>query len=125
MRITFGDKHNDQNKLLRILSTMLDKLAGFEIIDLLPSLKFIHLMTRAEAKLVKMRDDAGKILDDIIKENQKRQMRAKGDKSISEEENVVQVLLRIQRSENLDIPITDDNIKAVIWVSIPNQIYIC
>ncbi|KAI9123796.1 hypothetical protein K1719_005096 [Acacia pycnantha] len=58
----------------------------------------------------------GKILDDIIKQNQQKQNRAQGGKSAScEEENLVQVLLRIQKSENLDVPITNDNIKAVIW----------
>ncbi|XP_028768647.1 cytochrome P450 71D8-like [Neltuma alba] len=62
---------------------------------------------------MKLHKKFDKVLEDIVQENQKKHMR-EGDESALEEENLVQVLLRIQRSESLDVPITTDNIKAVI-----------
>ncbi|KAK4259126.1 hypothetical protein QN277_005493 [Acacia crassicarpa] len=118
MRVAFGDNHKDnQEYLLQLLPSVLERLGGFNLVDLFPSMKFVLLIiTSMEAKLLKIRDNIGKILDAIIKENQQKQNTAQGGKSASsEEENLVQVLLRIQRSENLDVPITNDNIKAVIW----------
>ncbi|XP_028754935.1 cytochrome P450 71D8-like [Neltuma alba] len=115
MRVAFGDKHKDQEQLLQLLTAVLEQISGFKLVDLFPSLKLIHLITGVEAKLARIREHMDKILDDIIKENQQKEMREEGGKSASEEKNLVQVLLRIQRSENLDVPITADNIKAVIW----------
>ncbi|XP_028754937.1 cytochrome P450 71D8-like [Neltuma alba] len=123
MRVAFGDRHKnkDQRQPLKLLRAALEQLSGFQFADLFPSMKLIHLITGMEAKLMKAHKNIDKFFDDIIKENQQKiiMRSAEGDKSSDddalEEENLVQVLLRIQQSESLDVPITTDNIKAVIW----------
>ena len=70
---------------------------------------------------MKIHKKIDKILEDIIKENQKKMQIRSGGGCGGGEENLVQVLLRIQQSESLDISITNDNIKAIIGVSIPIQ----
>ncbi|XP_054778522.1 cytochrome P450 71D8-like [Prosopis cineraria] len=114
-RVAFG---NEQEELLQLFYAAIE-VAGFRFVDFFPSLKRVHLIiTAMEAKLVKIHKKIDKILEDILKENQKKQLRsAEGgcDGTGSGEENLVQVLLRIQRSGSLDITITNNNIKAVIW----------
>ncbi|XP_028786247.1 cytochrome P450 71D8-like [Neltuma alba] len=112
-RVAFGDKSKDGEELVKLLHSALEQLARFQFADLFPSLKLIHFMTGMNTKLMKIHKKFDKVLEDIVQENQKKHMRG-GDESALEEENLVQVLLRIQRSESLDVPITTDNIKAVI-----------
>ncbi|KAI9092073.1 hypothetical protein K1719_028008 [Acacia pycnantha] len=116
MRVAFGDKSKDGEELVQLLHEALKQMDGFHFADLFPSKKIIHLMTGMEARLWKIHKKIDKILEDIIQENlKKHMMEAGGGKSGFVEENLVQVLLRIQRSESFDVPITTNNVKAVIW----------
>lgn len=98
---------------LSIVKETIEVADGFDLADMFPSFKPMHFITGLKAKLDKMHNKVDKILDKIIKENQ-------ANKGMGEEknENLVEVLLRVQHSGNLDTPITTNNIKAVIWVSI-------
>ena len=89
---------------------------GFDLADLFPSTKGIHFINGMEGKLQKMLKKLDGILESIIKEHQEKRMREKEEKDEAEKENLLDVLLRVQQSGSLDIPITTDNIKAVIWV---------
>ncbi|XP_054791249.1 cytochrome P450 71D8-like [Prosopis cineraria] len=113
-RVAFGDEREYGEELVQLLHTALEQLARFQFADLFPSMKLVHLMIGMDAKLVKIHKKFDKVLEDILQENQKKYMRAEAGQSALGEENLVQVLLRIQHSESLDIPITTDNIKAVI-----------
>ena len=66
-------------------------------------------MTGTEARLWKIHKKSDKILEDIIQENlhiYSKHMKAEGGESNHlEEENLVQVLLRIMQSERFDVPI--------------------
>ncbi|XP_028754934.1 cytochrome P450 71D8-like [Neltuma alba] len=115
-KVAFG---NEQEELLQPLYAAIEA-GAYHFLDVFPSLKHVPLITAMEeAKLVKIHKKIDKILEDILKENQKKQIRAAGGGGCeitgSGEENLVQVLLRIQQSGSLDITITNDNIKAVIW----------
>ena len=74
-------------------------------------------MTGMKSKLEKLHKQLDKILENIITEHQQKQIRAKEGRAVVEEEDLVDVLLRVQQSSILEIELTTRNIKAVILVS--------
>lgn len=108
-RAAFGKKSEYEDKLLALLKKAVELTGGFDLADLFPSMKPIHLITRMKAKLEDMQKELDKILENII--NQHQSNHGKGEA----EENLVDVLLRVQKSGSLEIQVTINNIKAVIW----------
>ena len=116
-RATFGNKSKDQEEFVSVVKQVVAVTGGFDLVDLFPSLKPIHVMTRMNTKLEKMHKKQDMILEDIVKEHQVKRMRSKEGTGEEEPENLVDVLLRVQQSGSLEVPVTTDNIKAIIWVS--------
>ena len=64
----------------------------------------------------KMHKRIDEILESIINEHKERETTETGKREAAED--LVDVLLRIQKHGNLEFSLTNDNIKAVILVSI-------
>ncbi|XP_027169675.1 cytochrome P450 71D8-like [Coffea eugenioides] len=54
------------------------------------------------------------ILDEVIKQHQANRENGKVGNAESEDEDIIDVLLRLQESGNLQVPITTRNIKALL-----------
>jgi hypothetical protein len=81
--------------------------------DLFPSQKFVHVISGVKAKLETIHGKIDKILENIIHEHKENLL----SKS-TEQEDLVDVILRLQQSGTLEFPITTNNIKAITLVSI-------
>lgn len=105
--------------------------AGTDLADLFPSQKWLHRISGLKSKILKVHKEADVILENIINEHQEN--RANGMKGNSEfgGEDLVDVLLRVMESGELGTAITNNNIKAVILVSLvsykilPVSVYTC
>ncbi|KAJ7960894.1 Cytochrome P450 [Quillaja saponaria] len=86
---------------------------GFCIADLYPSIKDLQVITGIRPKLEKIQKEINKILDIIIEEH-------KESKLVNEscpgeaDENLLDVLLNFQAKNDLELQLTDNNVKAVI-----------
>ncbi|KAK2998848.1 hypothetical protein RJ639_022938 [Escallonia herrerae] len=83
--------------------------------NLFPSKKFLHVLTGLRPKLLKVQHKVDKILDNITREQ--REILAstkKGNTDDKEEEDLIDIVLRMQESSGLEVPITSNNVKAVI-----------
>ena len=119
-RAAFGSKCKDQDAFLLLAKEMIPLAGGFELADYFPSQKFVHVISGMKAKLEKIHRKTNKILENIIDEHRKNQMSAS-----AEQEDLVDVLLGLQQSgTTLEFPITTNNIKAVILISISATIII-
>ncbi|CAI9094694.1 OLC1v1030476C1 [Oldenlandia corymbosa var. corymbosa] len=107
-RATVGRICNDQSSL--IAATMeAAKLAGiFNLEDLYPSIKFLRLFSRVKTKLEKLYKKLDVILEDIIISHEK-------DKANLMEEDILDVLLRLEKKNDFQFPITRNHIKAIIF----------
>ncbi|CAI0375588.1 unnamed protein product [Linum tenue] len=101
-----------------VFDNISEVLGGFAISDLYPSLKWLPALTGLKARLEKLRKASDSVLDRIIDDNRSRKSSAttaaesKGD----DEENVLDILLNLQESQDAGVPITMDVIKAVTLV---------
>ncbi|CAL8142839.1 unnamed protein product [Prunus armeniaca] len=99
------------------------KLAGgFDIPDLFPSLGFLGYVTGKIPAMKRIRNKLGKILESIISDHMTKRSEdliasrtTTGiDKAEEEEEDFVDVLLKLQESNKLEFNFTTDRIKDVI-----------
>ncbi|CAN0923818.1 Desmethyl-deoxy-podophyllotoxin synthase [Linum grandiflorum] len=108
-KTAFGYQCTDQDEFISLTKEAVSAAAGFGITDVYPSLEFLQGITGVKNKLLRLRNGLDRIFDKIIKEH----------KSVSEfedddEEDLMDVMLRIQGSGGLKCPITSTNIKAVL-----------
>ncbi|KAJ8754909.1 hypothetical protein K2173_015421 [Erythroxylum novogranatense] len=108
-RAAFGKKHDDQGAFISAIHKVVELAAGFSVVDMYPSIKVLQLLSGMRSKLVRLHKETDRILESIINEHRNR----KTEKS-SYEEDLVDVLLRLQKEGGLDFPLSDDNIKSVI-----------
>nr|GMD90018.1 premnaspirodiene oxygenase-like [Ipomoea batatas] len=110
-RAAFGTKFKDELGVVSLINEGVALAGGFDVADLFPSRRFLRLLTGMEPTLRKLRRRTDQIFDQII--DQHRQKR-KADGFC--DEDIVDVLLRLQEQGGFNFPITTDNIKAVIQV---------
>ncbi|KAL3645128.1 hypothetical protein CASFOL_010308 [Castilleja foliolosa] len=108
-RAAFGKVTRGREMLEALLKKVMTLLAGFELADLFPSFKLLHVLCWAKYKLLKMQRQLDAILDAILEEHKLKPSGEFGG------EDIVDVLLRMQRNQELQFPITDDNIKSIIF----------
>ena len=120
-RAAFGDKFkfDDEFDLISAVEEGSLLASGFNLADLFPSKKFLESIGQMRAKLEKMHEKVDKILQTLIDNRIKEQMgKESSEESKEEKEDLVLILLRLQQSGTLEIPITIEHVKAVIFVSI-------
>ncbi|KAK2426649.1 cytochrome P450 71D8 [Trifolium repens] len=115
-RAAFGNKSEDQDEFVTLMRKAVTISGGLELDDLFPSIKVIHMLTGMKTKFEKIHKRVDKILDNVVRKHQEKGARGnEGNKTEMEKEDLVDVLLRVQQSGILDIQLTMNNIKAVIW----------
>ncbi|CAN1145075.1 Desmethyl-deoxy-podophyllotoxin synthase [Linum perenne] len=112
-KTAFGYQCTDQDEFIQLTKEAVSAASGFGITDLYPSLGFLQGITGVMNKLLKLRGGLDRIFDKIIKEHKDR-MEKRGGELELEDEDLMDVLLRIQGSGGLKCPITSTNIKAVL-----------
>ncbi|KAL2236916.1 UNVERIFIED_CONTAM: Premnaspirodiene oxygenase [Sesamum indicum] len=132
-RASFGTVCKDNDALIKLLRDGMQMAGGFEIADVFPSSKIVSALSWTKWRLVMMGRKLDMILDDIINEhkvNLDKLARESGDGQGKLDlsagrrgngefgnEDLVDVFLRLKESGDLEFPIGNDNIKAILFVS--------
>ncbi|KQJ91700.1 cytochrome P450 71A1 [Brachypodium distachyon] len=113
-RVAFGRRfpHGKDDKLAAVLAEAQDLFAGFTIGDFFPQLEPVaSTVTGLRRRLKNCLADLREVCDEIVEEHiNGTHKRVPGDR----DEDFVDVLLRVQKSPDLEVPLTDDNLKALV-----------
>ncbi|XP_054791994.1 cytochrome P450 71D10-like [Prosopis cineraria] len=110
-RAAFGKKSRDQEAFLSTLKYIMKLVGGFSIVDLFPSIKVLQVITGIKAKLEMIHRLNDEIIENIIRDHKERKATSSESKH---EENLLDVLLKIQQGEDLEHPLTHDHVKVVL-----------
>ncbi|XWS09699.1 hypothetical protein CRYUN_Cryun39dG0011600 [Craigia yunnanensis] len=113
-RAAFGNKYKDQETYASIVEEITKLASGFDITDIYPSFRVLHLISGISQKLGTLQQKSDKILQGIINEHRERLETGKKGEGEAKED-LITVLLKIQQLGDLEFPLTDNDIKAVIW----------
>lgn len=91
--------------------------------DLFPSKTFLHVFSGLKTKLENIHRKVDKMLDNIIDDHRENQMSAATGNGELSKVDLVDVLLGLQQSGSLELPITTNHIKGVILVIIRSKSY--
>ncbi|CAN0856260.1 Desmethyl-deoxy-podophyllotoxin synthase [Linum grandiflorum] len=112
--VTFGKGYKGQDEFIPVVEEITKLLGGFTLADLFPnSLGLLEVFSGLKWKLLKLRGQIDRMLEGIIADHRRSRgiVRNREGGSV---DDLVDVLLRLQNSGDLEFPITDINIKAVI-----------
>ncbi|PWA47485.1 cytochrome P450 [Artemisia annua] len=113
-RVAVGSRFKDQRTLLALIEEIIALSGGFDVSDLFPSFKLIHLVTGMRKKLTTIHDKIDKMFDSIILDHQEQR---RPDGQNDHNEDLLDVLLRLKDEGAFQFPLTLDHIKAVLVVS--------
>ncbi|PUZ74415.1 hypothetical protein GQ55_1G063600 [Panicum hallii var. hallii] len=112
VRAIIGSRQlKDRDAYLRMLEGLFGIMPGMSLPDLFPSSRLAMLVSRAPARIQAYRRSMRQIMDGIIQEHRDRA--APGDAE-EEEDDFVDVLLRLQKEVDSQFPLTTENIKTVM-----------
>lgn len=120
-RTAFSKKSNYHEEFVSVLEEAKVATAGFSIADMYPSIKFIQVIGEMNPKLKRLQKTIDRILQSILDEHKQQRTKKKPSNGESKED-LVDVLLNIQESDDFGAPFTDNNIKAVIMVIVSRSI---
>ncbi|KAM0978673.1 hypothetical protein FF1_014616 [Malus domestica] len=111
-RAALGKKCKYQQEFLSLLKDTIRLGAEFDVPDFFPSLKFLRYVINLKPAVEKVHQKMDKILDEIISDHRvkRNEESAAGD---DHQEDIVDVLLRLQESGELQFDLTTTQIKAV------------
>ncbi|XP_052478608.1 tryptamine 5-hydroxylase [Gossypium raimondii] len=110
-RVAFGRRFTERvgssNHLAAVLRETQELFAGMSVGDFFPEWEWVHSVSGYKRRLMKNLNELRRVCDEVIQEHLQR-----GETGIKED--FVDVLLRVQKQDNLEVPITDDNLKALV-----------
>ncbi|KAK9062092.1 hypothetical protein SSX86_019277 [Deinandra increscens subsp. villosa] len=110
---SFGDNCRQRRELLEIVDRFGKELSGFYLADLFPDYEFVSVILGRKSRLLKLRRSFDEILDEILEDRRRRGSDGDGDGEVSDDEDILEVLLRIKEEGGFGFAFTNDNIKAI------------
>ncbi|KAK8461562.1 hypothetical protein SEVIR_1G057800v4 [Setaria viridis] len=111
VRAIIGSRFEHRDAYLRMLQEGLKIVPGMTLPDLFPSSHLARLLSRVPAQIEGHRRGMRQFIDTIIAEH--RESRASGNDN---DEDLLDVLLRLQKEVDSQYPLTTENIKTVMLV---------
>ncbi|PUZ59813.1 hypothetical protein GQ55_4G072900 [Panicum hallii var. hallii] len=108
VRAIIGSRFKDRDTFLGMLERGLKLFAKMSLPDLFPSSRLAMLVSRMPGRMKRHRQEAVAFMDALIREHEESRV------SDDDKEDLLDVLLRIQREGDLQVPLTTDNIKSVV-----------
>ena len=115
-RATFGEKCKAQDEFISLVKEIMLLTSGFNVPDLYPSLKFIASINGMKTALKRLHQKRDNILEDIIDDHKMKMITTSTTNDSSCKEDLVDVLLKLQKSSDLKFEIITKHIKAVTSV---------
>ncbi|KAI3498897.1 hypothetical protein L1887_34683 [Cichorium endivia] len=109
-RVAFGSRRNHQASLIPLIEEIIALSGGFDVVDIFPSVKVLHVVCGVRNKLVKLHKKIDQIIDSVVAEHQERRAGGHG----KDNEDLLDVMLRLKDDGGLQFPLTSDNVKAVM-----------
>jgi hypothetical protein len=119
VRAIIGCRNADRDAFLRILEEGMKVVPGMNLPDIFPSSRIAMRLSRVPGMLQRGRSAMLGFVDTIIKERQENIAAAAA--AGEEHEDLLDVLLRLQKEMGSQYPLTTLNIKTVIIVSLSLQ----
>ncbi|KAG5611382.1 hypothetical protein H5410_022663 [Solanum commersonii] len=113
-RSAFGKVFKEQDKFIQLIKEVIGLAGGFDVADIFPSLKFLHVLSGMKGKIMNAHDKVDAIVEDVINEHKKNIAIGKTNGALGGED-LIDVLIRLMNDGGLQFPITNDNIKAIIF----------
>ncbi|KAL6629986.1 hypothetical protein ACP70R_029751 [Stipagrostis hirtigluma subsp. patula] len=113
VRAIIGSRSEHRNEFLRLLEEGIKVIPGMSLPDLFPSSRLAMLASRVPRTVERRRRGMFAIIDHIIREHQEKRAAAAAA-GVDEDEDLVDVLLRLQKDMDGQYPLTTDNVKSVI-----------
>ncbi|MCD7458692.1 hypothetical protein HAX54_038908 [Datura stramonium] len=115
-RSAFGTIFKEQDEFIRVMKKMTLLLGGFDVADIFPSMKFLHVLSGMKGKIMDVHHKLDVILENIINEHKKNlATSSKNNGELGGHEDLIEVLLRLKKDGDFQFPITNDNIKAIVY----------
>ncbi|CAN0926028.1 Cytochrome P450 71D11 (Fragment) [Linum grandiflorum] len=112
-RTAFGKIQKHSDSYIPVGREILKAIEGSNLWDLFPSSYLVRRLTSTESKLKKLHNKANAILQTIIDDHIAKRST---NNDIKADEDFLDVLLNHSLHQNLEIPITNNHIKAVLLV---------
>ncbi|KAH0724496.1 hypothetical protein KY285_000322 [Solanum tuberosum] len=113
-RSAFGTIFKEQDEFIRVMKNVTSLLEGFNVADIFPSLKFLHVLSGMKGKIMYLHHKVDTIVENVINEHKKNLVIGKTNGELGGED-LIDVLLRLMEDGDLQFPITNDNIKAIVY----------
>ncbi|CAM0946434.1 unnamed protein product [Alopecurus aequalis] len=110
IRAMIGDRFDRREEFLESLTEGIKIAAGFSLADLFPSWKIVSLVSGTARRAEENHHKIFELMDSVIMQHQRR--RVAGCDVV--EADMVDVLLRLQKDDGLEVPLTMGTIKSVI-----------
>ncbi|TKY57382.1 steroid 17alpha-monooxygenase or 17alpha-hydroxyprogesterone aldolase [Spatholobus suberectus] len=112
-RIAFGKESKDQKAYMELTKGVIETVAGFSVADLYPSIGLLQVLTGIRSKVEKIHRGMDRILENIVRDHGDKNL---DTQAVGEEngEDLVDVLLRLQKNGGLQHPLSDSVVKATI-----------
>ncbi|KAF7815926.1 cytochrome P450 71D10 [Senna tora] len=112
-RAAFGGKSKDQAAYSEMMKDVSKVASGFSLVDLFPSISVLQGLTGFRAKVERLHREMDRILENVVRDHREKGLKRK--EGFDEgEEDLVDVLLRLQRQGDLEHPLSDSVVKATI-----------
>ncbi|KAK1613080.1 hypothetical protein QYE76_036753 [Lolium multiflorum] len=113
-RAVFGGKFAKQGEYLRELGEAFRLISGFCPADLFPSSPLVRWLSNGERDAKRSNDRIQRIISDVMEERKTKRASGVGGCS-NEDEDLLDVLLKLQQEDSLNFPLTTEIIGAVLF----------
>uniref|UniRef100_A0ACD5Z9A2 Uncharacterized protein n=1 Tax=Avena sativa TaxID=4498 RepID=A0ACD5Z9A2_AVESA len=114
VRAMIGDRFKKREEFLQILEEGVKLVSGFTLGDLFPSSWLAGFISGTARLAQENHRKCFELMDYAIKQHEEHRAAAAAKGAVEEGEDLVEVLLRIQKEGGLEVPLTMGIIKAVI-----------